>query len=254
MQLLAARWQTEHPCVSTLPVDAVLDDANLITLESVADLQHLEPFGTGNPQPTFVLTGASINSITPVGKGRHTRLKVTRDGCSFDAILFSYAPEATGLQVGARADLAFYPQINVFRGTRSIQLMLLDVKAAPSLAQLDRMLYERWKQGESFRTKELQMLIPERQDFVAVWRYLSAHAASNLFRESPMKLARNISRAAGLRETYARTMICLEVLQERGLIHFDTQPNAVQIRIQPVQGKVDLEASEILRSLRAMLD
>ena len=68
MQLLAARWQTEHPCVSTLPVDAVLDDANLITLESVADLQHLEPFGTGNPQPTFVLTGASINSITPVGK------------------------------------------------------------------------------------------------------------------------------------------------------------------------------------------
>ena len=49
-------------------------------------------------------------------------------------------------------------------------------------------------------------------------------------------------------------MICLEVLQERGLIHFDTQPNAVQIRIQPVQGKVDLEASEILRSLRAMLD
>ena len=254
MQLLASRWQAEHPCVSTLPVDAVLDDANLITLESVTDLQHLEPFGTGNPQPTFVLTGASISSITPVGKGRHTRLRVTRDGCSFDAILFSYAPEATGLQIGARADLAFYPQINVFRGTRSIQLMLLDVKAAPSLAQLDRMLYERWKQGESFHTKELQMLIPERQDFVAVWRYLSAHAASNLFRESPMKLARNISRAAGLRETYARTMICLEVLQERGLIHFDTQPNAVQIRIQPVQGKVDLEASEILRSLRAMLD
>ncbi len=254
MQLLASRWQAEHPCVSTLPVDAVLDDANLITLESVTDLQHLEPFGTGNPQPTFVLTGASISSITPVGKGRHTRLRVTRDGCSFDAILFSYAPEATGLQIGARADLAFYPQINVFRGTRSIQLMLLDVKAAPSLAQLDRMLYERWKQGESFHPKELQMLIPERQDFVAVWRYLSAHAASNLFRESPMKLARNISRAAGLRETYARTMICLEVLQERGLIHFDTQPNAVQIRIQPVQGKVDLEASEILRSLRAMLD
>ena len=253
MQLLASRWQAEHPCVSTLPVDAVLDDANLITLESVTALQQLEPFGTGNPQPTFVLTGASISSITPVGKGRHTRLRVTRDGCSFDAILFSYAPEATGLQIGARADLAFYPQINVFRGTRSIQLMLLDVKAAPSLAQLDRMLYERWKQGESFHTKELQMLIPERQDFVAVWRYLSAHAASNLFRESPMKLARNISRAAGLRETYARTMICLEVLQERGLIHFDTQPNAVQIRIQPVQGKVDLEASEILRSLRAML-
>ena len=38
------------------------------------------------------------------------------------------------------------------------------------------------------------MLLPQRQDFVAVWRYLSAHAASNLFRESPARLARNISR------------------------------------------------------------
>ena len=65
------------------------------------------------------------------------------------------------------------------------------------------MLYQRWKQGESFQGRELAMLLPERQDFVAVWRYLSAHAASNLFRESPTRLARNISRSAGQRETYA---------------------------------------------------
>ena len=254
MQLLASRWQAEHPCVSTLPVDAVLDDANLITLESVTDLQHLEPFGTGNPQPTFVLTGASISSITPVGKGRHTRLRVTRDGCS----LTPFSSPTPRRPPASRSEPGpiwpCIPRSTCSAAPAPSSCMLLDVKAAPSLAQLDRMLYERWKQGESFHTKELQMLIPERQDFVAVWRYLSAHAASNLFRESPMKLARNISRAAGLRETYARTMICLEVLQERGLIHFDTQPNAVQIRIQPVQGKVDLEASEILRSLRAMLD
>ena len=98
------------------------------------------------------------------------------------------------------------------------------------------------------------MLLPERQDFVAVWRYLSAHAASNLFRESPTRLARNLSRSAGQRETYARTMICLEVFQERGLLRFTAEPNLVQIRLQPVSGKVDLEASEILQALRRMLE
>lgn len=254
MQQINALWRGEHAQVSTLQVDAVLEDAGLITLKNVSDLHALEPFGTGNPQPVFVLSGVTVSSVTPVGKGRHTRLKVARDGYSFDAILFSYPPEATGLQPGSRADLAFYPQINQFRGNCTIQLMLVDLKAAPSLSQLDRMLYQRWKQGESFQGRELAMLLPERQDFVAVWRYLSAHAASNLFRESPTRLARNISRSAGQRETYARTMICLEVLQERGLIRFTAEPNLVQIRLQPVSGKVDLEASEILRALRSMLE
>ena len=253
MQRLSAIWHREHQSVSTLSVDAVLEDAGLLTLENVADLQRLEPFGTGNPQPIFVLTGVTVSSITPVGKGRHTRLKVARDGCSFDAILFSFPPESTGLQPGCRADLAFYPQINQFRGNCTVQLTLADLRCAPSLSQLDRMLYQRWKQGESFQGRELEMLLPQRQDFVAVWRYLSAHAASNLFRESPARLARNISRSAGQRESYTRTMICLEVFQERGLLRFTSGPNLVQIQLQPVSGKVDLEASEILRGLRSML-
>ena len=253
MQRLSAIWRREHQSVSTLSVDAVLVDAGLLTLENVADLQRLEPFGTGNPQPIFVLTGVTVSSITPVGKGRHTRLKVARDGCSFDAILFSFPPESTGLQPGCRADLAFYPQINQFRGNCTVQLTLADLRCAPSLSQLDRMLYQRWKQGESFQGRELEMLLPQRQDFVAVWRYLSAHAASNLFRESPARLARNISRSAGQRESYTRTMICLEVFQERGLLRFTSGPNLVQIQLQPVSGKVDLEASEILRGLRSML-
>ena len=254
MQRIAAQWGGGRGAASVLRLDAALADARLITLENVADLQSLEPFGTGNPQPVFALSSVTVTALSPVGKGRHTRLKVTRDGCSFDAIFFSCPPEATGLQPGARADLAFYPQINQFRGSRTIQLMLVDLKAAPSLSQLDRMLYQRWKQGECFSGRELDMLLPQRQDFVAVWRYLSAHAASDLFRESPARLARNIARSAGQRETYARTMICLEVLQERGLIRFSVEPNLVQIRLQPVSGKVDLEASEIMRSLRRMLE
>ena len=98
------------------------------------------------------------------------------------------------------------------------------------------------------------MLVPERQDFDAVWRYLSAHAASNLFQESPIRLARNIARSAGQWEPYSRTMICLEVLQERGLIRFTHRANQLQIRIQPTRNKVDLEASQIMRALRSMID
>ena len=73
---ISALWRGEHQQVSTLQVDAVLDDAGLITLKNVTDLQALEPFGTGNPQPVFVLKGSPSPRSPPVGKGRHTRLKV----------------------------------------------------------------------------------------------------------------------------------------------------------------------------------
>ena len=254
MQAIAGRWSQEHSAVSSLQLDAVLEDAGLLTLENVEELQRLEPFGTGNPQPVFALNGVTVTALSPVGKGRHTRLKVSRDGLTFDAILFSCPPESTALQPGARADLAFYLQINQFRGSRTVQLTLVDLKAAPSLAQLDRMLYDRWKQGDRFTSRELAMLVPERQDFVAVWRYLSAHAAADFFRESPARLARNIARSSGQREIYCRTMICLEVLQERGLIRFTLEPNLVQIRLQRLGGKVDLEASQIMLDLRRMLE
>ena len=254
MQSIAGQWQGDDAPVSTLHIDAVLEDARLLDLDNVADLQKLEPFGTGNPQPVFTLAGVTVNALSSVGKGRHTRLKVSRDGVSFDAILFSYTPESTGLQYGSRADLAFYPQINYFRGTRSIQLMLVDLKVSPSLAQLDRMLYQRWLDGEVFSRREVQMLLPERQDFVAVWRYLSAHAARDLYRETPVRLARNIARASNQREAYARTMICLEVMRERGLIQFTVEANLIQIRLCQVDAKVDLEASDIMLRLRRALE
>ena len=254
VQALARQWSSAHSVSSSLTVDAVLEDARLITLANVQDLLRLEPFGSGNPQPVFVLPGVTVTAIAPVGKGRHSRMKVTRDGCSFDAILFSYAPEATGLHPGSRTDLAFYPQINQFRGSRTIQLLVTDWKPQPTLAQLNQLLYERWKAGDRFSRRELQLLVPERQDFVAVWRYLSAHAAADLYQESPVRLARNIARSVGQHESYARTMICLEVLQERGLIYLTSRPNVVQVRLRRVSSKVDLEASEIMRNLRQMLD
>ena len=49
-------------------------------------------------------------------------------------------------------------------------------------------------------------------------------------------------------------VVCLEVLQERGLIRFTHRANQLQIRIQPTRNKVDLEASQIMRALRSMID
>ena len=49
-----------------------------------------------------------------------------------------------------------------------------------------------------------------------------------------------------------RTMVCLEVLDEHGLIRVEQSTDHLRIDLCRVEGKVDLEASWILRRLREM--
>ncbi len=47
-----------------------------------------------------------------------------------------------------------------------------------------------------------------------------------------------------------RTMVCLEVMHEQGLIQVEHTADHLLIRSTPVEGKVDLEASRLMRRLR----
>ena len=252
MQAIAADWAAHHPPESTLSVDLALDHAGALTMESVSQLQALEPFGPGNPQPVLLLEHVCVVSVTATGKGRHSRLKVRRDGQMFDAILFSYAPEDLPVAPGGYADLAFYPQVNEFRSMRSVQLLVTDLRAAPSRAQQERSLYRRWTEGQPLSPADAAALTPQRQEFVAVWRYLTAHAAGDRVDETPARLSRNIAKLLGRKDAFAHTMICLRVLDERGLIQLGGSANFLQIRILPARQKVDLESSHILRRLRGL--
>jgi single-stranded-DNA-specific exonuclease len=60
-----------------------------------------------------------------VGEG-HLRLRVTRDGCSFGAIAFNMADSDTSGLI----DLAFFPEMNEWNGTSSLQLRVKDLRSA----------------------------------------------------------------------------------------------------------------------------
>ena len=63
-----------------------------------------------------------------------------------------------------------------------------------------------------------------------------------------------MARATRQKEVPARTMLCLEVLEERGLIDLKRRTDRIQITLRHVEQKVDLEASEIIRRLRRILE
>ncbi len=239
--------------VSVLQADAQINDPTLLSQEGVEALSLLEPFGAGNPKPVFVLSGASILSMFEVGGGRHLKLRLRHQGATFDAIFFSATIGQLGLTPGDRVDAAFTPQINEFRGTRSVQLQICDLQPAPTRAQAERTLFERLQAGEVLTAAEARSIIPSREEFEAVWRYLKRHASTAPLEDNPARLAKNIAKAHHIREAYARTMVCIQVFDERGLIRVESQSTGrMRIDLCQVERKVDLEESALMRRLRQL--
>ena len=239
--------------VAALDIDAEVEDVGALTLEGVEGLDLLEPYGAGNPKPVFSLSGCTVTSISEVGGGRHLKLKLTAGGRSFDAIFFSATAAEAGVAPGDRLDVAFTPQVNEYRGWRSVQLQVCDLRPALTRAQAERALYEKFHRGDLLTRQEAEALLPTREEFVVLWRYLKGRAERTPLEETAPRLARSIARSCGRRETVMRTLVCLEVFDERGLIRLEHKTDHLHIALRAVEGKVDLEDSCILRRLRGML-
>ena len=197
--------------VSTLQIDGEIENTALLTVEEVEALSMLEPYGAGNPKPVFSLSGVTITCMSDVGGGRHLKMRASRDGRTVDMIFFSVTRAKSGLTVGDRADVAFYPQINEYRGSRSVQLHLVDLRPAYSAQQLnEQALYRKYSRGEPLSPCEARMMIPQREEFAAVWRYLANRDGEVV--EVPASLARKVAQEGDLWESTLHTMICLEVL------------------------------------------
>ncbi len=232
-----------------LEVDALLDDPEILDLQGVELLDRLEPYGTGNPRPVLAIAGMQVMSRSLVGNGRHLKMKLSKRGVTLDAIFFSAAGRMP--ELGSRIDVAFYPQINEYRGTRVVQIQLVDLRQAASRAQLERELQDKYRHGDELTAAEARSLLPQREEFVALWHYLKRETAVRPVLEET--LAR-IARGTGRREPVLHTLVCLDVMHERGLIELDSRSDKMRISLTPVQGKVDLEDSCIMRRLRQMLE
>lgn len=250
---MAAAFPPDQTTNSELLIDVRLPGSHLLTLPNVEALQQMEPFGAGNPRPTFLLEGMEVVSFTSVGGGRHTRIQLSQDGNRFDAIFFSATARDAGLRPGIRMDVAFYPQINDFRGSRTVQLLVTDLRRSMTPMQLEQRVYQRYRAGVLLEQQELAQLLPSRQDFVLLWRYLSRQGPAPL-EEAPAILVEHLSTAVGSRQPYGRTMVCLEVFHERGLIDLRSSERKVRIALRPAGDKVNLEESEVLLRLRRLLD
>ena len=239
--------------VSVLDIDGELEDPEVLSAPAVEGLSQLEPFGAGNPKPVFSISGCTVVSCANVGGGRHLKLRLRFGTALLDGIFFSVTAAAAGVSPGERVDVAFTPQINEYRGSRTVQLQLCDLREAPTRAQAERILYEKLRGGMPLTRREAEMLLPERDEFAAVWRFLRRNACDRPLEDSVSRLVKTIARTFPAQRPYIRTMVCLEVMDERGLIDMEHAADRLCISLHENSPKVDLEQSAIMIQLRSIL-
>ena len=252
MLQLCSSFRQSDACSTALTIDCEIPP-ELLTIENIQALDELEPCGAGCPRPILCMRGLQVTELTEVGGGKHLRLRLSKGPFTWGAIFFSTNAQRAAVAQGDVVDIAFTPQINEYRSMRSVQLNLVDIRPDKAFREAqghDRAVYRKHLSGGELSCDEADSLLPARQDFVAVWRYLAAFSQDGTLCEELGCLSRKISRCAKLPLSAGKTRICLDVLAEQGLVQLEQRPKTLLIRLCADGRKVDLEKSPILIHLK----
>jgi single-stranded-DNA-specific exonuclease len=110
----------------SLQIDAwmALDE---LRLELADSIEHLAPFGAGNPPLTFASRNLSLKSVQTIGRGsEHVRLNVEDEGGDSQSILWWNG--ANEEQPEGKFDLAYSLRASTYRGERQLTLEFVDFR------------------------------------------------------------------------------------------------------------------------------
>jgi len=247
---LARAYYTQNAPRTALETDCAVGP-ELLTLGNVQALDALEPCGNGCPKPVLVTRNMIVDRISPVGGGRHMRLRLRQGKYAVPGIFFSATPESASIAEGDVVDVAYMPQINEFRGERMVQMNVLDIRpACKAECCMEMAAYSALKAG-TLTKEDAKALLPDRATLGMVWRYL---ASSARLQESPACLLRKIVRWTGNPLELGKLLVCLDVFEEVKLLKIERHHKTFCIALTNTQDKADLMQSETMQRLMNLGD
>lgn len=213
------------------------------TVDAVKALKALEPYGAGNAVPLFAVIGSKITGLQPLGGGKHIRLRLNKDGCDFQALLFGMTVENFTYRVGDTVDLAVNIDINVYNNVESVSVVIKAIRYSglneEKLIEQLR-LTEEYKSGE-ISPEEVVKITPTRGDMAVVFRYIQAKSS---VRKEHIEI--DLFNVLDL----TKTEIALTALSELGIINYIDG----MYSLAGFSGKADLESAPVLQSLKNKLE
>ena len=229
-------------------------DMTKVTMSFAQELLTLEPFGVGNATPLFTMKNVHVRRIAGIGGGKHTRMLLEKDGICVTALYFGISESDLGFETGDQIDVLFQLDINDYKNTQSVQMILQDARLAESYISAltaQRRRYEEICEGASFFQEE--MILPDRQDFARVYQLLRREYRSGtnvLDQKTILKLLETGENTPEI--NYIKLKYILRIFNEMNVCEV-TEPNGdiYQFRVTYNTSKINIEKSSILKKLRS---
>lgn len=241
---------TQDACmpVLSLSIDAVLSACDIIP--NVPDsLSVLEPFGCANPEPIFGIFGLHLIKISSIGQGKHLKLTLSQNGCKFDALCFCKTFHEFLYHEGDMVDIAVSLYKNEYRGALGVSVKIIDMRLSGCdalSAFAEKKVYEKFKLGKKLSCEEINKLIPSRDDFVVIYKYMRV-ASGFATRADIMS-----SRIFGQTVNYSKICIALDVMAELKIADIRCKSDEYIFSTQSTSGKTSLSNSLILKRLEQL--
>lgn len=223
---------------------------DVLSLSMAKQTAMLEPFGYGNPKPIFALCDMRLDKITEIGGGKHLRLSVSRDSARISVLKFSTTLDELYYKEGDIIDLAVTLDENIYMGRESISIIVKEIKLSQNdngALLREQRRYEAFLRGESLNKSFLRKNIPTRDEVAAVYRYIRK---SNEKAHLPEVMMHRL----GVEMELFKLLLILDIMKELYLTTMTFDSGAYNITINKVNGKVDINASGLLRKIKECAD
>ncbi len=232
--------------VPELELDCKLNPAQL-SVSLVDQLSILEPFGAGNPAPLFGLYNMTIIDIHEVSQGKHLKLTLKRGDALVTAMKFSTSRDNCPYELYDTVDLAVTLDKNTYNNIESLSVIIKEMRFSSSDEDAilqSKELFEAFCRGDDITSKQAKLLLPSREEFALVYRFIRAHDGYN---HSVENLYHRLSCDT---LTFGRLRVILECMNELSLIEIYEGMYNTKIKLCEVEGKVNLEQSLIISKLK----
>lgn len=256
--------------VQILEADMLLEPSD-VTLGFAKEItQLIEPCGPGNTTPSFIMSNLTVTSARGIGAGKHMKFTFEKDGFKFTGLLFGVPESQCSFKTGDSVDILFTVGINYYNGNTELQLILSDIRFAEHVYAERRGKRDKLfavLSGSQFSRKE--NVLPERRDFVALYRILSAAAAgSGRLSVSDSSAEKILSEKLPVDDVpgFVKYRIMLEVFNELDIFRVEylplisdkdgdrwNLPEDISVITRGSAEKVNLDDSSILSRLRAQM-
>lgn len=218
--------------------ELLIGNPSVLTLEGVASLDELEPCGNGCEKPLMCMLNAILESVTPIGGGRHLRMSVEKNGARFDCVFFSHTLADLCVRPGMPVDLCFVPQVNDFRGHRSVQFLICAVRPSETLDTCRCIL-----EMEEFSVEELRIFRPGRDELARAWRRIKQFGGRIEFRYEEL--------SGGRRDFMdpVKFCLCIEILKELKLVDLKARDGCICCAAADDGRKTELTNSRLFTRL-----